>query len=174
MCCASPAGRVAARRRGRRRPGARTLGGALLAVLPVALAAAVAAARARIRTVEVAGDSMLPELRPGDWLVVRTGTVPVPGALVVARHPERPGLLIVKRATRRAGGGWWLESDNQRARGRRDSWDFGAVPDHLVVGRVVARYWPLPRAGWWRTDTRGALGWHAAVTPGRPAHWSEQ
>ncbi|TDD93594.1 S26 family signal peptidase [Actinomadura rubrisoli] len=117
---------------------------------------------------------MLPVLRPGDWLVVRAGAVPAAGDLVVARHPERPGVLIVKRATRRADGGWWLESDNQRARGRRDSWDFGAVPDDLIVGRVVARYWPLSRAGARRIDTRAALGWQAAVALDRPAQRSEQ
>jgi nickel-type superoxide dismutase maturation protease len=113
-------------------------GAAVLAV------AAVAAAR-RLATVEVTGDSMLPGLRPGDWLVVRTGVRPAPGDVVVAEHPGRRGLLIVKRVSHRSGDGWWLESDNQRARGRRDSWDFGPVPDGLVVGRVVGRYWPRPR-----------------------------
>lgn len=132
---------------------------------------ALAGLRRLLRAVEVAGDSMLPGLRPGDWLLVRAGARPVPGDIVVARHPERPGLLIVKRAGHRSGDGWWLESDNQGAPGRRDSWDFGNVPDALVVGRVVARYWPPSRAG---TVTRGALGWHAAVTLGRPAQRSEQ
>jgi hypothetical protein len=61
---------------------------------------------------------------------------------VVARHPGRPDTLIVKRAAHRDAEGWWLESDNQRAAGRQDSWDFGAVPDDLIVGRVVLRYWP--------------------------------
>lgn len=108
-------------------------------------AAVLAAAGARrVRTVEVAGESMLPGLRPGDWLIVRVGARPASGGVVVAEHPRRPGLLIVKRATHRSDEGWWLESDNQRAPGRSDSWDFGAVPDDLVVGRVLARYWPLP------------------------------
>lgn len=105
---------------------------------------ALAGAR-RLRTVEVTGDSMLPDLRPGDWLVVRAGARPAPGAVVVAEHPERRDLLIVKRVSHRSGDGWWLESDNQRALGRRDSWDFGPVPDALIVGRVLARYWPRPR-----------------------------
>ena len=96
-----------------------------------------------MRTVEVTGDSMLPALRPGDWLLVRSGARVAPGDVVVARHPRRD-LLIVKRAARREGDGWWLESDNQRAAGRQDSWDFGAVADDLIVGRVVARYWPRP------------------------------
>ncbi|MFI0411494.1 nickel-type superoxide dismutase maturation protease [Actinomadura sp. 3N508] len=109
-----------------------------------AAALALTGARGRLRTVEVTGDSMLPGLRPGDWLLVRTGVRPEAGDVVVARHPERRELLIVKRADHRARDGWWLESDNQGARGRRDSWDFGAVPDALIVGRVVARYWPRP------------------------------
>ncbi|GAA4503273.1 hypothetical protein GCM10023191_055970 [Actinoallomurus oryzae] len=96
-----------------------------------------------MRAVEVTGESMLPALRPGDWLLVRSGARIVPGSVVVARHPRRD-LLIVKRAVRREADGWWLESDNQRAAGRQDSWDFGAVPDGLIVGRVVLRYWPRP------------------------------
>ena len=64
------------------------------------LAAAGAGVR-RLRPVEVTGESMLPGLRPGDWLIVRSGARPAPGAVVVAEHPGRPGLLIVKRAVRR-------------------------------------------------------------------------
>jgi nickel-type superoxide dismutase maturation protease len=96
-----------------------------------------------MKAVEVAGDSMLPVLRPGDWLLVRSGARIAPGSVVVARHP-RQDVLIVKRAAHREADGWWLESDNQRAAGRQDSWDFGAVPDGLIVGRVVLRYWPRP------------------------------
>ncbi|WP_268245639.1 S24 family peptidase [Planomonospora parontospora] len=89
--------------------------------------------------VRVEGESMLPALRPGDWLWVRCGAPVRSGDLVLARLPADPSRLIVKRAAWRDGEGWWLESDNQRASGRRDSWDFGPVP---VVGRVVARYRP--------------------------------
>jgi nickel-type superoxide dismutase maturation protease len=99
-------------------------------------------------TVEVTGASMLPALRPGDWLLVRRGGRVRVGDVVVARHPWHRHQLIVKRAAGRTPAGWWLESDNQRAPGRQDSWDFGEVPDELVVGRVVARYWP-PRLPSW-------------------------
>lgn len=99
----------------------------------------------RLMAVAVAGESMAPALRPGDWLLVRRGTRVAEGDVVVARHPGRAEQLIVKRATRRTDGGWWLESDNQGASGRQDSWDFDAVPENLIVGRVVARYWPLSR-----------------------------
>ena len=95
--------------------------------------------------VAVAERSMEPALRPGDWLVVRrtiaTGR-PLrvrAGQIVVARHPERPGLLIVKRAARREPGGWWLASDNP-ATGAVDSRAFGVVPPSLIEGRVLWRY----------------------------------
>ena len=100
-----------------------------------------------ILRVKVAERSMEPALRPGDWLLVRRTRRIRPGQLVLARHPERPEMLIVKRAARRAGGGWWLESDNPEA-GAVDSRRFGAVPAPLIEGRVLARYWrprSLPR-----------------------------
>ena len=43
------------------------------------------------------------------------------------------------RAVRREGGGWWLLSDNEFATDAADSRTFGAVPDRLVLGRVVLR-----------------------------------
>ncbi|MEU4229811.1 S24 family peptidase [Nonomuraea sp. NPDC026600] len=93
--------------------------------------------------VRVEGDSMRPALVDGDWLLVRRGAAVHPGDLVVAWLPGGPDRLIVKRARWHGDGGWWLESDNQRASGRRDSWDFGPVNE--IVGRVVLRYWPLLR-----------------------------
>lgn len=99
--------------------------------------------------VEVVGESMLPALRPGDLLLVRPGARAGIGDVVVARHPLRPGRLIIKRITHRTAQGWWLESDNQRAPGRQDSWDFDAVPHRLVIGRPVARYWPPSRWSLW-------------------------
>jgi nickel-type superoxide dismutase maturation protease len=95
--------------------------------------------------VAVAERSMEPALRPGDWLIVcrtilRGRPVRVrPGQVVVARHPGRPDLLIVKRAARRERGGWWLASDNPEP-GAVDSRAFGVVPPSLIEGRMVARY----------------------------------
>jgi nickel-type superoxide dismutase maturation protease len=95
--------------------------------------------------VAVAERSMEPTLRPGDWLLVsrpvRAGRPPRvrPGRLVIATHPGRPGLLLVKRAARLDRGGWWLESDNPGA-GAVDSRAFGAVPAGLIEGRVLLRY----------------------------------
>lgn len=95
--------------------------------------------------VAVAERSMEPALRPGDWLLVlRTRRVRA-GQLVVTGYPGRPGMLLVKRAARRVKDGWWLESDNPNG-GAVDSRDFGAVPDRLVEGRVLLRYWPFRRS----------------------------
>jgi nickel-type superoxide dismutase maturation protease len=100
--------------------------------------------------VKVAERSMEPALRPGDWLLVRRTRRIRPGQIVLARHPGRPELLLVKRAARRVDGGWWLESDNPGA-GAVDSRRFGAVPGDLIEGRLLARYWrvrSLPRTEW--------------------------
>jgi nickel-type superoxide dismutase maturation protease len=93
----------------------------------------------------VAGDSMLPALRPGDCLLVSRWSRIVVGDLVVARRPQVAGLLLVKRAVRRADGGWWLLSDNAAA-GLDDSRVFGVLPDACVVGKVLFRYYPFRRS----------------------------
>jgi len=82
---------------------------------------------------------MLPTLHPGDCLLVhRRGRVR-PGAVVVARFPSRPELLVVKRAVRPVGELWWLQGDNPGV--TDDSRRYGAAE---VLGRVALRYWPLP------------------------------
>ena len=102
--------------------------------------------------VAVAERSMEPALYPGDWLLarrtIRAGRPPRvrPGQVVVARHPGRPELLLVKRAARRAPGGWWLASDNPGA-GAVDSRAFGPVPPGLIEGRILLRYHRSRRAG---------------------------
>jgi nickel-type superoxide dismutase maturation protease len=99
--------------------------------------------------IAVAERSMEPALRPGDWLLVRRrvrpgGSLPVtPGRLVIARHPRRPGLLLVKRAVRQMPTGWWLESDNPAA-GAVDSRQFGPVDCSLIEGLVLVRYRRAP------------------------------
>jgi nickel-type superoxide dismutase maturation protease len=94
--------------------------------------------------VAVAERSMLPALRPGDWLLAWRTTRIRPGQVVLAWHPERPGLLLVKRAAWREDSGWWLASDNPAA-GAVDSARFGPVPPELIAGRVLGRYWPVRR-----------------------------
>lgn len=95
--------------------------------------------RRPLGAVLVDGPSMLPTLRPGDCLLVRRGVGIQPGDVVVARFPTRPGLLVVKRAVRRVGGLWWVESDNPAV--TDDSRRYGPAE---AQGRVLLRYWPLP------------------------------
>ena len=98
--------------------------------------------RARWSVLRVSGPSMAPALRDGDFVLVRRtrpGRIR-PGDVVVARHPARPPgreLLVIKRATRREGAGWWLLSDNEFV--TSDSREFGAVPDSAVLARAVLR-----------------------------------
>ena len=82
---------------------------------------------------------MLPTLRSGDCLVVRTGARTRVGDLVVARPWTRPELLVVKRAVAPVAGGWLVESDNPEVSGL--GWTGGEAD---VLARVVLRYWPLP------------------------------
>jgi phage repressor protein C with HTH and peptisase S24 domain len=83
---------------------------------------------------------MVPTLRHGDAVVVRRhGPVRV-GSVVLARFPSGPDLLVVKRAVRPVGGGWWLEGDNPLV--ADDSRAYGAAE---VLGTVVWRYRPLVR-----------------------------
>jgi nickel-type superoxide dismutase maturation protease len=103
------------------------------------------AARWPLWRVAVAERSMEPALRPGDWLFVWRGLRPGrpprvrAGQIVIARHPGRTDMLVVKRAVREEPDGWWLESDN-RGGGAVDSRSFGAVPANLIAGRVLLRY----------------------------------
>ena len=92
----------------------------------------------------VEGPSMVPALRPGDWLLAwRTSRIRA-GQIVLAWHPKRPELLLVKRVAWREDGGWWLASDNA-VPGAEDSAHFGPVPTENIVAVVLGRYWPLRR-----------------------------
>jgi phage repressor protein C with HTH and peptisase S24 domain len=92
-----------------------------------------------VRAVLVEGPSMLPTLRPGDCLLVRGPCRVRAGAVVVARFPARPGLLVVKRAVRPEGDLWHVEGDNPAV--ADDSRRYGPAE---VVAVVLLRYWPLP------------------------------
>jgi nickel-type superoxide dismutase maturation protease len=104
---------------------------------------------ARVRPLEtswvlarVTGPSMSPTVRHGDRLLVRRlppGRPVAAGAVVLARFPARPELLVVKRVRRPAAAGLWVEGDNPLV--EDDSRAFGAA---VAVGLVVARIWPRP------------------------------
>jgi nickel-type superoxide dismutase maturation protease len=90
----------------------------------------------------VTGPSMSPTVRHGDRLLVRRlrpGEVAPVGAVVLARFPARPELLVVKRVRRPVPGGVWVEGDNPLV--ADDSRAFGTA---VAVGEVVLRVWPRP------------------------------
>ena len=67
--------------------------------------------------VRVSGPSMVPTLRDGDVVLVRHGARIRPCDVVLARFRALPDLLVIKRAVRPDGDGWWLASDNAAAAG---------------------------------------------------------
>jgi nickel-type superoxide dismutase maturation protease len=87
----------------------------------------------------VDGPSMVPTLRHGDALLVRRTQRVRAGDVVVARFRSRPELLVVKRAARRDGNGWWLLGDNTLV--TDDSRAYGVAD---VDGKVLLRWWPRP------------------------------
>jgi signal peptidase I len=117
----------------------------------LAVAAWVAARAAGAFRVEVAGPSMVPTLRSGDWLVAtRAGRVRR-GSVVVLGHPGR-SLDLVKRVTAVPGDrvrGRVLGPDEYLVVGDRpeastDGRRFGPVPRAAIEGLVRVRYWPRP------------------------------
>ena len=92
--------------------------------------------------VRVSGPSMVPAVRSGDRLLVRRvrpGARLRAGAVVLARFPSRPDLLVVKRVVRAVEGGHWVEGDNPFV--TDDSRAFGTA---VVVARALGRLWPRP------------------------------
>lgn len=89
--------------------------------------------------IAVVGNSMEPALHSGDWLVFRRTRRLRPGCLAVVRHPNRPDLVLVKRAVRSLpDGSWWVLGDNPTE--SDDSRAFGPVSPEEILGRVVLRY----------------------------------
>ncbi len=114
---------------------------------PAAGAAALAAAGwwGRPWWARVAGASMAPLLPEGSWILATDGRGRPPlGAVVVAVHPQRPGMELVKRvaAVDADRGLVWLSGDNAAA--STDSETFGPVRVDAIRGRVRLRLRPWP------------------------------
>lgn len=110
------------------------------ALVGVGIRLGAAIRRPPVEYLEVTGDSMIPTLHAGDWILARKGAQARPGDVVVAVGPgDRPDLL--KRVARVDAGGYWLVGDNP---GRStDSRHFGPVP--TVRAKVVWRVRPWGR-----------------------------
>ncbi|MGK7903973.1 MAG: nickel-type superoxide dismutase maturation protease [Hormoscilla sp.] len=84
---------------------------------------------------------MLPLLLPGDEVLVNPrayrNRLPRPGEIVVACHPARPDLRLVKRVAALSGDRYChLMGDNPAQ--STDSRSFGAVSIDNILGRVTS------------------------------------
>ena len=83
---------------------------------------------------------MQPTLQPGDRVLIqpvnRLNGV-LEGTIVVALHPRRSGLRLIKRLRSMDSRGLWLLGDNPNA--STDSRQLGFIPRDLLIGAVVSR-----------------------------------
>lgn len=112
------------------------------------------------RRVTVNGGSMTPTLAAGERLLIDrlayVRDLPQRGDIVMATHPLKPELRMVKRLTGLPGdkveertlkrGEYWVLGDNAGA--STDSRAFGPVRARHLLGRAWLVYWPTGR---WRT-----------------------
>ncbi len=89
----------------------------------------------RRRRIRVDGASMLPTLEQGDQVLIDASLRPSVGDIVVANHPDRSSLLIVKRIAAFVEGHIVLASDNP-AEGT-DSRSWGPVDADSLLGTVT-------------------------------------
>lgn len=86
----------------------------------------------------VEGDSMAPTLREGDVVLVeRCSTVKI-GEIVIARHPYKQSVKVLKRIGEiNASGDYILVGDNPAA--STDSRTFGPIRRSQIIGNVTRR-----------------------------------
>lgn len=90
----------------------------------------------RRRRIRVTGTSMVPTLAAGEFVLVDPNRRPSVGDVVVARHPNDDGLLVVKRLTGRGPDDrLTLSSDNPAA--GTDSRVWGPLDADRLVGVVT-------------------------------------
>jgi nickel-type superoxide dismutase maturation protease len=95
------------------------------------------------RRFRITGNSMLPMLKPGDEVLVNPrayrSLLPHAGDIVVAQHPYRTDLCLVKRVVEVfSDGRCFIKGDNPSE--STDSCSFGAVTPERILGRVTSRF----------------------------------
>ena len=92
----------------------------------------------RVFGIRVEGDSMSPLLNSGDLVLVDPRAPIKPGDIVLARHPFRSSVRILKRLISvEADGRLYLTGDNPNE--SSDSRSFGTVSSADLLGKVIAR-----------------------------------
>ena len=86
---------------------------------------------------------MAPLLKPGDEILIDPKayqrTPPRTGDIVVAQHPYRSDLRLIKRVAEVQSNGYCLlEGDNRTE--SADSRIFGPLPPKQILGRVTSRF----------------------------------
>ena len=97
--------------------------------------------RRRFTRYEIAGESMLPALRSGDWVIVDRlaweRSEPCEGEVALVRDPRDPRRTLVKRiGICEPGGEFFLLGDNAEA--STDSRTLGSFPPEALLGRASA------------------------------------
>ena len=90
--------------------------------------------------IQVDGRSMQPTLEPGERVLVkplRQGECPLAGQVVLAWHPERNDLRIIKRLHSSEATAYWVLGDNPDA--STDSRQFGPIDSSRLIGIVTGR-----------------------------------
>ena len=90
--------------------------------------------------VEVIGDSMLPTFSSGQHLSFKPldpSTIVSDGDVVVAKHPLKLGVMVIKRVKRVENGRLFLEGDHPDPLASEDSHNFGLVSRSSVLGLWV-------------------------------------
>jgi len=92
----------------------------------------------RVYGIRVDGDSMVPSVRSGDRVLIDPKASVKPGDVVLARHPYKSNVRILKRLSSiEPDGRFYLSGDNPDD--STDSRTFGSISISDILGKVVAR-----------------------------------
>ena len=92
--------------------------------------------------VDIQGDSMWPTIFDGErleFVPYDRDIAPVEGSVVLAQHPLKQGVMMVKRIKTVSDDRVFLEGDNPDPLASEDSHNFGTVPFCNIVGVWVGR-----------------------------------
>ncbi len=92
----------------------------------------------RLHGITVEGDSMTPSLKAGDRVLVDKNSAIKVGDIVVANHPFKSSVKIVKRVSSiESDGRIFLTGDNSKT--SSDSRVLGAFSREDIIGKVISR-----------------------------------